>query len=362
MKVLVIGGGASGLTAALTASEDPHSDVHLAERQARVARKLLATGNGRCNLTNRDMDLSHYHGTAPQFCLPALEAFGVEQTLAWFRSMGLLTVTEPGGRVYPASDSANSVADVLRLTLAGRQNVTLHAGCEITELRRTKGGFSVRLGDESCLFDRVIVCAGGAAGGKLGGTDLGYRLLTALGHSRTKLQPSLVQLRTEPTWVRSLKGVRCEVRAVLKTDGGRTERAGELQFTDYGVSGPVIFELSRAAAQGGLLLLDLLPDVPAGELTQLLQARQGGPPPLALIQARWRTGSAACAAGRRIICPSPLPCRSCWPGWRRCCAAAVSRSKRRAARSRRTGCRRSAGPSRPLLCPCSARWALTPRR
>ena len=282
MKVLVIGGGASGLTAALTASEDPHSDVHLAERQARVARKLLATGNGRCNLTNRDMDLSHYHGTAPQFCLPALEAFGVEQTLAWFRSMGLRTVTEPGGRFYPASDSANSVADVLRLTLAGRQNVTLHAGCEITELRRTKGGFSVRLGDESCLFDRVIVCAGGAAGGKLGGTDLGYRLLTALGHSRTKLLPSLVQLRTEPTWVRSLKGVRCEVRAVLKTDGGRTERAGELQFTDYGVSGPVIFELSRAAAQGGLLLLDLLPDVPAGELTQLLQARQAALPQLAL--------------------------------------------------------------------------------
>ena len=210
------------------------------------------------------MDLSHYHGTAPQFCLPALEAFGVEQTLAWFRSMGLLTVTEPGGRVYPASDSANSVADVLRLTLAGRQNVTLHAGCEITELRRTKGGFSVRLGDESCLFDRVIVCAGGAAGGKLGGTD------PAPPADGPRPQPDEaaalpVQLRTEPTWVRSLKGVRCEVRAVLKTDGGRTERAGELQFTDYGVSGPVIFELSRAAAQGGLLLLDLLPDVPAGE-------------------------------------------------------------------------------------------------
>ena len=84
MKVLVIGGGASGLTAALTASEDPHSDVHLAERQARVARKLLATGNGRCNLTNRDMDLSHYHGTAPQFCLPALEAFGVEHFIQIF--------------------------------------------------------------------------------------------------------------------------------------------------------------------------------------------------------------------------------------------------------------------------------------
>ena len=166
MTIAVIGAGASGMMAALTAAETPENKILLFERQARVGRKLAVTGNGRCNLTNRDMALSHYHGTAPQFCLPALEAFGVEQTLAWFRSMGLLTVTEPGGRVYPASDSANSVADVLRLTLAGRQNVTLHAGCEITELRRTKGGFSVRLGDESCLFDRVIVCAGGAAGGK----------------------------------------------------------------------------------------------------------------------------------------------------------------------------------------------------
>ena len=282
MKVLVIGGGASGLTAALTASEDPHSDVHLAERQARVARKLLATGNGRCNLTNRDMALSHYHGTAPQFCLPALEAFGVEQTLAWFRSMGLLTVTEPGGRVYPASDSANSVADVLRLTLAGRPNVTLHAGCEITELRRAACADDNAVKQAAFVPEADGKAALRAAGGKLGGTDLGYRLLTALGHSRTKLQPSLVQLRTEPTWVRSLKGVRCEVRAVLKTDGGRTERAGELQFTDYGVSGPVIFELSRAAAQGGLLLLDLLPNVPAGELTQLLQARQAALPQLAL--------------------------------------------------------------------------------
>ena len=220
MKVLVIGGGASGPTAALTASEDPHSDVHLpnGRRASRAAagdrkRPLQSheSGHGSVALPR--------HGAA---VLPArAEAFGVEQTLAWFRSMGLLTVTEPGGRVYPASDSANSVADVLRLTLAGRQNVTLHAGCEITGAAPHEGRLFRPPRDESCLFDRVIVCAGGAAGGKLGGTDLGYRLLTALGHSRTKLQPSFVQLRTEPTWVRSLEGVRCEVRAVLKTDGGR---------------------------------------------------------------------------------------------------------------------------------------------
>ena len=165
------------------------------------------------------MDLSHYHGTAPQFCLPALEAFGVEQTLAWFRSMGLLTVTEPGGRVYPASDSANSVADVLRLTLAGRQNVTLHAGCEITELRRTKGGFSVRLGDESCLFDRVIVCAGGAAGGKLAAHEraqlvaqLRRLLILRVCHSLLKL---LLELLLALCVLRRLRPAEPDVRRAL---------------------------------------------------------------------------------------------------------------------------------------------------
>ena len=141
-QVIVVGGGAAGLTAGIMAARNGAA-VTILEQNEKPGRKICVTGNGRCNLTNRDMDLSHYHGTAPQFCLPALETFGVEQTLAWFRSMGLLTVTEPGGRVYPASDSANSVADVLRLTLAGRQNVTLHAGCEITELHRTKGGWPV---------------------------------------------------------------------------------------------------------------------------------------------------------------------------------------------------------------------------
>lgn len=272
MKVMVIGGGASGMMAALTASEQKSNEVILLERQARMGRKLLATGNGRCNLTNRNLTREYYHGELPDFCGYALREFGVEETLTFFRSLGLLTVAEDSGRVYPRSDSANSVADVLRLTLEQRENVTIITGAEVAALHRRKGKFYAMAGEQTFEADCVIVCAGGAAGAKLGGTDLGYRLLSSFGHTRTKLYPALVQLRTETTYVRSLKGVRCD--ALVRC--GKQMRRGEVQFTDYGVSGPVIFELSRDVSTGSAeqtLLLDFLPDLSENELSVLLQAR-----------------------------------------------------------------------------------------
>ena len=138
MKVLIIGGGASGLMAALTASERPENRIVLLERQARVGRKLLTTGNGRCNLTNRNLSLENYHGEDSDFCECALMRFDQERTLQFFRGLGLLTVAEPSGRVYPVSDSANSVVDVLRLALAQRENVELRTGCEVQLLRKKK--------------------------------------------------------------------------------------------------------------------------------------------------------------------------------------------------------------------------------
>ena len=265
MKVLIIGGGAAGMMAALTASQK--HEVILLERQSRVGRKLLATGNGRCNLTNRNMEISHYHGNAPEFCRYALETYGPERILDFFRSLGLVTVTEKSGRVYPYSDSANSVADVLRLPLEQSPNVTLVTGCEVTSLRRKKGKFYAEAGERIFEGDCAIVCAGGLAGGKLGGTDMGYRLLSSFGHSRTGLYPSLVQLRTETSLIRSLKGVRCE--AAVRSSG-KTYR-GEVQFTEYGVSGPVIFELSRDP--GDVLIFDFLPEFTKPELEKLLRRR-----------------------------------------------------------------------------------------
>ena len=280
MKVLIIGGGAAGLMAALTASERPENRVVLLERQARVGRKLLATGNGRCNLTNRNLTLENYHGEDSDFCECALMRFDQERTLQYFRALGLLAVAEPSGRVYPVSDSANSVVDVLRLALGQRENVELCTGCEVQSLWKTNGRFEAALPDGAVQADCAIVCAGGCAGGKLGGTDMGYRLLESFGHKRTKLYPALVQLKTDTTYVRALKGVRCEAALSYRAAALRCEAAGEVQFTEYGVSGPAVFALSRAAsvAGSGTLLLDLLPEVPRDELLGLLQARCAASP------------------------------------------------------------------------------------
>ena len=269
MDIMVIGGGASGMMAALTASQIESNRVLLLERQARIGRKLLATGNGRCNLTNQNASPDYYHGENVRFCNFALHEFGVADTLDLFSALGLLTVTEENGRVYPFSDSANSVLDVLRLHLEQRKNVEIITACEVTSLTRKKGRFTALAGENSYTADCVIVSAGGVAGGKLGGTDLGYKLLSSFGHSRTKLFPSLVQIKTDTAFVRSLKGVRTQ--AVVRY--GREERTGEVQFTDYGVSGPIIFELSRTVSVGGgngTLLLDLLPGVSENKLNMLL--------------------------------------------------------------------------------------------
>ncbi len=302
MTVMIIGGGASGMMAALKASE--RHDVILIERQNRMGRKLLATGNGRCNLTNTELTMANYHGEAPEFCRYALENFSVEKTLEFFRSLGLLTVTERSGRVYPYSDSANSVADVLRLPLEQRENVKIVTGCEIRSIVRRKGRFIATSETEEFISDAVIVCCGGAAGAKLGGTDLGYRLLSSFGHSRTKLYPSLVQLRTDTTYIRSLKGVRAEVEVC---SNGICNR-GEIQFTDYGVSGPVIFEMSRRV--GEMISIDFLPELSQDEVMNMLQSRIRSMPKLKsedlltgiLHNRLGRTLLRACGCSLEVLC------------------------------------------------------------
>ena len=261
-RLLIIGGGASGMTAALTALDSPDIQVTLLERQARLGRKLLTTGNGRCNLTNRTASPARYHGEDKGFCRAALERFPVEDTLAWFARMGLETVTEPGGRVYPRSNSANSVLDVLRAALAQQERLTLLTGTAAADIRHKNGVFTCKMEDGQVLqADKVILAAGGAAGSKVGGVMDGYRLGKALGHHRTALLPSLVQIRTEPTYPRALKGVKADASVALRRqDKVLASTEGEVLFTEYGVSGPAIFDISRCAAEvgdGGRLTLDL---------------------------------------------------------------------------------------------------------
>ena len=277
MTIAIIGGGASGMAAALAAAENPEASVLLLERQARVGRKLSATGNGRCNLTNLHAAPRGYHGEDAAFADFAIAAFDPEATLAWFRKLGLYTVVEASGRVYPYSDQANSVVDVLRFALE-QPNITQKLGFEVEKVRKTPSGFRLEGGGEILECDRLIVACGGLAGTKLGGTMSGYKLLRSLGHKCTRLRPTLVQLKSDWGGCPSLKGVRANCRAAVYRDGTlHAESTGELQFTELGLSGPVMFEISRDACEGKgswICRLDFLPDMEKGELLTELHRRR----------------------------------------------------------------------------------------
>ena len=282
MNIAVIGGGASGMMAALAARAQG-AQVTIFERQARVGRKLLATGNGRCNLTNLSPLPPHYHGEDPGFSAQVFSAFPREATLEYFRSLGLVTLAEPSGRVYPYSDQANSVVDVLRFAMDQRK-VALLTGVEVRRIRKTSQGFSLKLAEGEMAFDRVVVACGGAAGGKLGGTMSGYQLLRSLGHKCTRLRPSLVQIRSGYPRLSSLKGIRAQCRAeIFRDDRLFAAGTGEIQFTDLGLSGPVIFGISRnvCAEKGDWeCRLDLLPQFSREAVADLLRCRRDSLPDL----------------------------------------------------------------------------------
>ena len=273
----IVGGGASGMAAAITASEELDNQVILFERQARVGKKLSATGNGRCNLSNIHACEKGFHGTDESFSTAALSRYSPEETLSWFHSLGLFTVTEASGKVYPYSDQANSVVDVLRFAL-DKPNIQLRTGFEVAKIKKTQDGFLVENGDESVFCHKIVIAAGGLAGTKLGGTMAGYKLLRSLGHHVTKLRPSLVQLKSSWRGVAGLKGVRATCSARIMHDGvEKVCSTGEVQFTEYGLSGPVIFEISRDACQENgdwVCILDFLPSYLEQELYEKLSRRK----------------------------------------------------------------------------------------
>lgn len=277
MVIGIIGGGASGMAAALAAASVPEVQVVLMERQARLGRKLRATGNGRCNLTNLHAGEGGYHGNRAGFWSEALCQFSPEETRDWFREMGLFTTAEPSGRVYPYSDQANSVADILRFAL-NQPTITEKLGFEAEKIRVVPEGFRVESREETVCCDRLIVACGGLAGTGLGGSMSGYRLLRGLGHRCTRLRPNLVQLRSDWGALPALKGVRANCRVSVLHDGAEFAGSlGEIQFTEYGLSGPVIFEVSRDVCQGAgswVCRLDFLPETVGEVLEQELLRRK----------------------------------------------------------------------------------------
>jgi len=247
-RVAVIGGGAAGLMAAIAAAQ-AGARVTVLERGDRVGRKLLATGNGRCNLTNLHARPCHYHSVhsaGARLAGQLLDRYPPQAVLAVFEGLGLLWREEEDGRVYPRSGQASAVLDVLRFA-CDRLGVETRCGQEVRALAQTPGGFALSLADGQVLVaGRVIVAAGGKASPRLGSDGGGYGLLTALGHALTPCYPALVQLRCATAGLQALKGLRAQAQATLYIDHApvRTE-GGEALFTEYGLSGIAVLSLAR---------------------------------------------------------------------------------------------------------------------
>ena len=271
-KAAIIGGGAAGLCCAceLLSLAGGRVAVTLFEQKDRVGRKLLVTGNGRCNLTNRGACPDAYPKDVRAFAAPALQRFGPESTLWFFERLSLLTHTDGEGRVYPLSNQAAGVLDALRLE-AVRLGAELRCGTAVTALRQTKGGWLVN-GE---AFDFAVL----APGGKAAARDFSDRLLRALSLPLTKTAPGLVKLQTADPLPRSLKGLRARAKLTLLLGGRKAaEETGELQFGDGTLSGIAAMNLSSVCARAALhgetqaeIAADFVPELPPDALKRLLQ-------------------------------------------------------------------------------------------
>lgn len=276
--VAVVGGGASGMIAAIVAAKNnPELRIALIEKNSRVGKKLLATGNGRCNLTNLDQEIIHYHGKNIWFIQQVLQQFDLEETLSFFKSIGVDT-TEENGKVFPHSLQASSVLDLLRYRLS------VYCVAEICDfscdqIEKQDDIFCLTSTDEKKIFaTSVLIATGGKASPQTGSTGDGYRFLTQFGHKKSPIYPALVQVCVPSKKTLPLKGIKVQASVRVVADNKTLQsECGEVLFTEYGLSGPPIFQLSRFASHATKeieYVLDLFPEQSINELSCLLAERR----------------------------------------------------------------------------------------
>lgn len=284
--VAVIGGGAAGLMAAVAAANGG-AKTTVIEHTGRVGKKILATGNGKCNYTNALQGVSFYRGNDPAFVLPVLEQFGLAETLFFFQKLGIRP-RERNGYYYPASGQASSVLDVLRMEADYRKVETV-TSCEIRRVQRRRDGFLLTAEENTFLAKTVIFATGLLAAPKTGSDGSAIPLIRNLGHHFVDIVPALVPLEGKQQFFKALAGVRTLASVALYTEksagGGKYEKAvsdtGELQLTGYGISGIPVFQVSRYAARAlqekkrVYALLDFAPDCTDAELEEQVRDRFG---------------------------------------------------------------------------------------
>ena len=276
-EIIVIGGGAAGFMAAIAAREKG-ADVVILEKKDRVLKKVLATGNGRCNYTNVNTTLDHYYSNSNiKLIENTLAKFTSEDTLEFFEDIGIVPYEEEKGKIYPNSLQSSSIVDALRLK-AESLGIEIECDYPVSFVKKKKDLFEVGTSNGKYITgDAVIIATGGKSSPSLGSDGSGFHVAEKLGHTITELKPALVQLKTDKHSVKGLSGIKWDVK--IKGYSNREyidEGTGELLFTDYGISGPVVFDLSYLTAlyDDISFKIDFFPDLTYEELVGLFMDRK----------------------------------------------------------------------------------------
>jgi len=276
--MIIIGAGAAGLCAAITAARAGQS-VTLLEQNTKIAKKILVSGNGKCNIDNKYIDSRRFHSQNPSFIEDVLTAYGFDVVEKFFTSIGLELIEGKEGKIFPMSLQASSVVELLEYE-AKRAGVEIFCDCTVTSIDKNADTFTVETSQGSKISKKLLLTSGSPAAPQLGGSNSGYAFAAKMGHSLVPRHPSLVQLCSEENWVKGASGVKVAGLAQLYANGEYiTEKKGDLLFTNYGISGLAILDLSREVSTRLAnfdyceLNLDLMPELSKEKLTNLLLSR-----------------------------------------------------------------------------------------
>jgi len=276
--MIIIGAGAAGLCAAITAARAGQS-VTLLEQNTKIAKKILVSGNGKCNIDNKYIDSRRFHSQNPSFIEDVLTAYGFDVVEKFFTSIGLELIEGKEGKIFPMSLQASSVVELLEYE-AKRAGVEIFCDCTVTSIEKNSDTFTVETSQGTKISKKLLLTSGSPAAPQLGGSNSGYAFAAKMGHSLVPRHPSLVQLCSEENWVKGASGVKVAGLAQLYANGEYiTEKKGDLLFTNYGISGLAILDLSREVSTRLAnfdyceLNLDLIPEMSKEKLINLLLSR-----------------------------------------------------------------------------------------
>lgn len=246
--IVIIGAGASGLISSLYASTN-NTTVTILEKNSICGKKILATGNGKCNYWNKDQSLKHYHSNNEEYLKEIITESNQKEILNFFTTLGIYPKIK-NGYYYPFSNQATTIRDAL-IKESQRKKVNIKNNFSVERIEKIDNKFKIYSNNETITADKVIVATGSKAAPKTGSDGTGYKLLRKLDHHYLELLPALVQLKTKGNYLKSWSGIRTDVEVSLYENNKlvRSE-SGEIQLTDYGISGICIFNLSRYASIG----------------------------------------------------------------------------------------------------------------